>query len=714
MSNFCKFSSESNEKRQVLKNTRQLSIKSFDKTFSINYKANQSFNESGKDCGKSKNKEIKVSLLFYPIVFIIVSLLAEAINFIYLGFGILPKYIAFDLAFFLFVAGLIYLAPKKWMKLTIFYIFFGLQIIVNCVNVTMNKVFGDVLSLDMLKLGNEAVSAFSFEFLDFVNIGINLALIAISILIIVGIEKKVDFKTLFTPKRKFALLMCAVMTIWAFCGSFYFVGKASLVDVEAKNDLYIIESDVYLYDSLFIKKEAFKKFGTFGFYCKSLENLVLKNGEDVNREELSKYINQGAGTEIQSKYSGIAKDDNLIVIMLESFEWFAIDPIYTPTLYKLRTEMGYSLENFYGRNKTNVSEDIAIMGSMPKNSMLIDYFNKVGINVPYSLPNLFKKNSTKETLKSDENGGVLNAVSANYFHGYLETFYNRDKINISLGFDDVIGLEDTNVPYKSSNFGEWVKDSDFIKANIDKFIPSTSQPFFNYYTTIGTHGSYDNEQDAYSEYYAYFDNHIEEYKEYLKTTNYILPENELDYKHLRNYKSTAMDTDKMVKYILDTLEEQGKLETTTLVLFADHNCYYHDTTNAVKGIDKSDYKNIALYNIPFIIYNDKIEAKQDETFCNTYDIYPTICDMFGFKINTSLTQGYSIFSEDIKDSVFVSFLNGTFNQNFYTTNVVDVDKISDGVSDDDLIAFQLNVVNFYLKQQQIENIFKINYFGTSA
>ena len=193
-----------------------------------------------------------------------------------------------------------------------------------------------------------------------------------------------------------------------------------------------------------------------------------------------------------------------------------------------------------------------------------------------------------------------------------------------------------------------------------------------------------------------------------------MPENELDYKHLRNYKSTAMDTDKMVKYVLDTLEEQGKLETTTLVLFADHNCYYHDTTNAVKGIDKSDYKNIALYNIPFIIYNDEIEAKQDATFCNTYDIYPTICDMFGFKINTSLTQGYSIFSQNIKDSVFVSFLNGTFNQNFYTTNVVDVDKIKDNVSDDDLIAFQLNVVNFYLKQQQIENIFKINYFGTTA
>lgn len=657
------------------------------------------------DKDKEKSKEIKVSLLFYPIVFMVMSILAEVVNFIYLGLGILPKYVAFDLAFFLFVAGLIYLAPKKWIKLTVFYVFYGLQIIINCVNVTMNKVFGDVLSLDMLKLGNEAVSAFSFEFLDFANIAINLVLVAISILVIIGIERKVDFKTIFTKKRKFALLMCAVMTVWAFCGSFYFVGKASLVDVETKNDFYIIESDVYLYDSLFIKKEAFKKFGTYGFYCKSLENLVFNNGNEVDKADLTKYVNQGANVKIESSYSGVASGDNLIVIMLESFEWFAIDPIYTPMLYKLRTETGYSLENFYGRNKTNVSEDIALMGSMPKNSMLIDYYNKVGIETPYSLPNLFKQN-----MKANEGGVESGEVDVNYFHGYLETFYNRDKINVALGFDDVIGLEETDVAYKSSNFGEWVKDSDFIKANIDKFIPLTENPFFSFYTTIGTHGSYDEEQVAYKEYYEYFDAHLDEYKEYLKTTNYILPKNEVDYKHLRNYKSTAMDTDRMVKYILDTLEEKGKLESTTIVMFADHNCYYHDTTNAVKGIEKSDYENIELYNIPCIIYNDSIKAEQNQTFCNTYDIYPTICDMFGFNVNSSLMQGYSVFSDDIKNSTFVSFLNGTFNQLFYTTNVVDVDKLSRGGTDEEKVAFQLNVINFYLKQARIEDVFKINYF----
>ena len=49
--------------------------------------------------------------------------------------------------------------------------------------------------------------------------------------------------------------------------------------------------------------------------------------------------------------------DNLIVIMMESFEWFAIDPYNTPTLWDIKTNSGISFENFYAKNKTNISED---------------------------------------------------------------------------------------------------------------------------------------------------------------------------------------------------------------------------------------------------------------------------------------------------------------------------------------------------------------------
>ena len=653
--------------------------------------------ESIKQNTTTSKSTIKISHLFYPVIYVFFSILAEVINFIYMGFGIFPKYVIFDLALILFVAGIIFIVPNKWVKIGIFYLFFGAQIVINCVNVTMNNLFGDILSLDMLKLGAEAASAFSFEFLDFLNIIINVLLVALSVLAVLRLDKKIPTIIEFTRKNKVALLICGFLSIWGCCCGFFFAGKASLREVDASTDLYIVQSDVYLWDNMFLKSEAYKKFGTYGFYFKCLENIAFNEMDDKSKEDLDLFVNQGKDYSVTDAYSSIDKDNNLIMIMLESFEWFAIDPIYTPTLYKLRTETGVSFENFHGRNKTNVSEDISILGSMPKKSMMIEYCDSVGVTTPYSLPNLYKEANANST--------------SNFFHGYLKTFYSRNVVNKALGFDEVIGLEDVDVPHSSKVFGEWVKDSDFINANMDKFIPNTGEKFFSFYTTIGTHGSYDEEDIAYKEYYQYFDEHLDEFKEYFATTDYVYPTNETEFTHLKVYKSAAMDTDRMVKNILDRLEETNQIDNTTIVMFADHNCYYHDTTNHIKGIDKTEYSNIKLYNIPFMIYSKNLTPEQNYNYCNTYDIYPTICDLLGLKTNGSFVQGYSVFSEDIKNSVFISFLNGIYSDKFYTTNVVDCIKLKDGLTDADLLEFQLNVINFYLKQEQIEKIYKMNYFS---
>ena len=55
-----------------------------------------------------------------------------------------------------------------------------------------------------------------------------------------------------------------------------------------------------------------------------------------------------SGTEptAQNEQTGIFAGKNLIFITAESFTDFAVDPKYTPTLYKLLTE-GYSFTNFY-------------------------------------------------------------------------------------------------------------------------------------------------------------------------------------------------------------------------------------------------------------------------------------------------------------------------------------------------------------------------------
>ena len=110
------------------------------------------------------------------------------------------------------------------------------------------------------------------------------------------------------------------------------------------------------------------------------------------------------------------------------------------------------------------------------------------------------------------------------------------------------------------------------------------------------------------------------------------------------------------------------------------------------------------------LYSKKLTNGQSFTisdFCSTYDILPTICDLYGLDSNSNLFQGYSIFSENIKDTVFVSNLSGIFTKNCYSTNISDV-IIADGatVTEEEINHFKEIANRFYQKQAKIEKIYR--------
>ena len=171
-----------------------------------------------------------------------------------------------------------------------------------------------------------------------------------------------------------------------------------------------------------------------------------------------------------------------------------------------------------------------------------------------------------------------------------------------------------------------------------------------------------------------------------------------------------MDTDLMIALIFKTLEEKNILESTTLVLFSDHNCFYNDLNGKIRGVDSSNFSNIELNNIPMIIYNDNLASRKSSIYCNTYDLYPTICDLFDFGYNTSLVQGQSIFrTNEIKKSVFVSFKHGIFNKDFYTEDLIDIVQINDNPTTT-LDEFKKYVYEFFKKQEVIEFVYRNNVF----
>jgi hypothetical protein len=82
--------------------------------------------------------------------------------------------------------------------------------------------------------------------------------------------------------------------------------------------------------------------------------------------------------------------------------------------------------------------------------------------------------------------------------------------------------------------------------------------------------------------------------------------------------------------------------------------------------------------------------------------------MFGFEYNTVLTHGYDIYSDTIKNSFFASFKTGVFNENYYTYNLYEIAETNNkNLKEQDKFIEQ--ILNFYKKQNVIENIYKTKY-----
>lgn len=645
-------------------------------------------------------KQVRLSNLLKPVVFVFFAIFLEMVNFLWMHFTVtgnqeilqvLPKYFFLDLGVYLIVAAIMFVSNRALANIFM-YFFLGLQVLVNIINATLYKVFGDIFSFDMMKLGEEAVSAFKFEFIDFWSIIVNLLILGVIIAIQVCFDRKFKTEINLNKLSKKALLVLTFFCCFS-AGAIAF-GVQTQTFHATDSEVRVSESDQYLWDNMQFKLEAYKKFGTFGFYIRSLSNLIYKNDHYTSEYEqsLKQKIDDG---KVDENVGATLYDDNLIVIMLESFEWFAIDPFNTPTLWKIRTQSGVSMENYYSKNKTNVSEDIGLVGNMPKDTSMQYLARNDLLSTGYTLPNLFKERG----------------YDVNFFHTYKKTFYDRDLVNKAMGFDNVYGIEDAQIENKSLHFNDWNLDSDYFLAMKDEFIPTDNQ-FFSFMTTVTTHGSYDRTNERFQEYYDRYDANLEEYKAWLSAnTSYIYPTDKKLEKCYRQYKCAAMDTDKLVQLILQDLEDKNLVDSTSIFMYADHNCYYEDIYFNIKGTSKADYYDIYNYNVPFMIYSPKLAPKTNTTFCDTYDIYPTICSLYGLPYSTALTQGYSIYSPKIKNSVMVSYLSGAFNANFYTLNIVDMHAV-EGVTQQQLDEFKVNACRFYEKQYDIELFYK--YYNKKA
>ena len=444
------------------------------------------------------------------------------------------------------------------------------------------------------------------------------------------------------------------------------------------------------------------KYALFGSSSNAINELYkmafFNNYNKLSNEEITEYIYEEVSS--PSSMFGISSNNNLVTILVESFEWFAfvsdtevypeganlseekLDALF-PNLRKFYN-MSVVMNNHYSENKTDMSEDEALLGVYP-NSDYINYSFESN-TMPSSIANVFKMN--------DEN------IENNLFHNNDITFYNRGEFTPHLGYDNLYSIDEmvkngaTNYMKDASLEGLVMNlDSEMFESMKDNMFP-TNKRFNTHITTVTMHGDY------------VYRKNIEPYYEKMNSLDIVIKNS-----HLKNYMAYVMDFDKAIGIVLDDLESKNLLENTTIVIFSDHNCYMNHLTNQVKDI--YSYNNDTyneLFRVPLMIYDPNIEHQVINKFTTTYDITVTILDMFGFNYYTNMYYGNSIFSNE-ESVLYSKALDVFITDKLFFSNINNILYKAKGTSDKYIKEVEEKCKKLLKKIYYTNHIFDYDYFS---
>lgn len=342
---------------------------------------------------------------------------------------------------------------------------------------------------------------------------------------------------------------------------------------------------------------------------------LIKNEKDSVINNLHQFYKSQNITP-KNEYTGMFKDKNLILIMVEALDLSAIDENLTPTLYRL-TKEGWYFNNYYAPKyscTTGESEFIALTSIIPSNATCTP-FTYQNNDYPTSIFNLFNKAGYTST---SYHGWSDKYYPRTNLHKHMgSTFYNASKLNIN-----------TN--------GGWSSDVETITKAYDIF--SKNDKYFSFIITVSMHFSYD------------FDDSI-------TRRNWNKVKNLDTGTSMKRYLAKAIEFDKALERLLKNLEEDGELDDTVIAIFGDHHPYNLDFSYLAKRSNVDRYEDLNEDLMPFIIYNSEQEPKVISKTSSTFDILPTLANLFDLDYDPRYYTGKDIFSnEDSK----VIFSNGSW------------------------------------------------------
>lgn len=456
------------------------------------------------------------------------------------------------------------------------------------------------------------------------------------------VKKKVEYS------RKILGLVVMMMVLTHF---------VSILSLHIGNTESSYISIANLYDEPIYAEKSIREFGLIRYFLRDFQYVILnKESKTINIEEYSYRPLYHSNTDVlrkrifedknwvslknketneelsvideklmeryispENEYTGIFEGKNLVMMLVESFDYASIDPILTPNLYKLANE-GWLFENYFTPKSTcstGDSELMALVSIYPTPSKC-SYEEFSGNRFKQSLFELF----------NDKN------YHTSSFHDYWDKYYERNTMHQNLGSSEYWDADDLGIDYKEG----WPSDVELIEKGIGKFVDK--DPFFTFLISVSMHVPYDETE-------GYVSRNLE-----IVRAKY--PEYDEEY---QVYLAKAMESDKAIGEMIAKLKANGQWENTVLVLFADHK---PPTLSNELLVEHSDFtqrdEGSDIFKSPLIIYSADQTAQTFTNLGSTIDLTPTLANLFNLNYDPRMYLGIDMFDDTTNHNVF--FQNG--------------------------------------------------------
>ena len=421
---------------------------------------------------------------------------------------------------------------------------------------------------------------------------------------------------------------------------------------------------------------------SFAEFYNEYEGLDFGRLEDLTDDDVTKALCSYLGSvqpSRQNEYTGLFEGYNLIYICAESFSSMAIDEEITPTLYKMANS-GIVLNNYYNsfRNTTTNGEYAFLTGLWPDVA-------RQNTNMGVVTGTMGQSIEKDMSIALGNTFAFSEGLSGRAYHNYYGYYYGRNQSLPNMGFtckfmDD--GMHFTTA-WPSSDY-------ELMEQSVDDYIDSDR--FLTYYMTFSGHGNYTTNNVMVARNY----DHVSE-----------MVDDDIDYTAL-GYLSCHYELEKAMAYLLERLEDAGKLDNTVIVLTGDHYPYYLSDEGYEDLRGEPVDEDFGSYKSTCIIYNAGLgRTISVDTPCCNVDILPTIYNLFNVQYDSRLYAGTDIFGDGLHMAELYnkSFISEYVKYNYATgetTWLVDENRYDRGFLDHHLESALLTAKNRYAMSIEVE------------